>query len=267
MGFNDIKVFIRPHSSADEFTDTNECFRVGEVEACFVGDGADCDQALQEGDAICVGDSISASGCPVADHANLMRRMRIMVTLSQPVGEAAIITEAGLVTAPELALPSAEPEQPTSEPEPEPEPVPEAPIVEDPFIDTGGDEPPPPSRSHPPPEEIQVAVPDVFGLTLAQASNLITGVGLVVGNVTIQDQQTGSLMPSFIRSAHAQAACEHGTVLTQFPAAGTLVSPGTAVNMVICSDPAAIPEPSSLVLFAVGLGLLILFTWSRRRLR
>ena len=50
VGFNDIKVFIRPHSSADEFTNTDECFRVAEVEACFVANGADCDQPLQEGD-------------------------------------------------------------------------------------------------------------------------------------------------------------------------------------------------------------------------
>ena len=51
------------------------------------------------------------------------------------------------------------------------------------------------------------------------------------------------------------------------PAAGTPVPPGTPINLVLCAQLAAIPEPSSLALFAVGLGLLILFTWSRRRLR
>ncbi len=42
MGFNEFNVFIRPHSPADDFTDTNECFRVADAEACFVADGEDC---------------------------------------------------------------------------------------------------------------------------------------------------------------------------------------------------------------------------------
>jgi hypothetical protein len=267
VGFNDIKVFIRPHSSADEFTDTDECFRVAEVEACFVANGADCDQPLQEGDFFCVGDGISSSGCSVTEleHANSMRRMRIMVTLNQPVEEAPIITEAGVADAPELALPSDEPSAEPEEPSEEPaaEPVPEAPPPpDDTFIDN---DPPPPEPPPPPPEPpLQVTVPDVFGLTLVEATIIIEGADLFVGNVTTQ--QAGLRIPSVIRSAHAQA-CPPGTVITQFPPAGTSVLPETFVDLVLCAQSPPIPEPSSLILFTVGLGLLMLLTWSRRRLR
>ena len=109
-------------------------------------------------------------------------------------------------------------------------------------------------------------VPDVFGLTLAQASIVIIGEGLVVGNVTFEDQQASLLIPRLIRSAHAQH-CPPGTVASQLPRAFTEASLGTAVHLELCVGPAPIPEPSSLALFAVGLGLLMLFTWSRRRLQ
>jgi hypothetical protein len=253
VGFNDIKVFIRPHSSADEFTDTDECFRVAEVEACFVADGEDCDQELTEGELLCVGDGISSSGCAVADHTNLMRRLRIMVALNQPLGETPIITAADVAAAPGLALPNGDSGEPSGEPPAGPAPA--GPTADEPVGGSGGG----PNL---------VTVPDVFGKTLAEATGIITGVGLVVGDVATQDQQAGLLLPSPIRPAHAQGqACEPGTVITQAPPAGTLVPPETPVNLVLCAQAAEIPEPSSLVLFAVGLGLLILFTWSRRRLR
>lgn len=248
VGFNDIKVFIRPHSSADEFTDTDECFQVAEVEACFVAGEEDCDQSLEEGDFICVGTSISNSGCPVVDHANLMRRLRIMMALNQPLGEAPIITAAGLAGALNLATPNGQPGAPGGGLPAGSAPA--GPTAGTTFSGSGGG-------------ENLVAVPSVSGLTLAQASGIITGVGLVVGNVTTQNQQTGSLMPSIIGSAHAQA-CEPGTVITQTPAAGALVPLGTPVNLVLCAELAAIPEPSSLALFAMGLGLLMLFAWYRR---
>lgn len=247
VGFNDIKVFIRPHSSADEFTDPDECFRVAEVEACFVAGSEDCDQVLEEGDFICVGDGISNSGCPVVDHANLMRQLRIIVALNQPLGETPIITAADVAAAPVLELPSGEPGEPGGEP-----PAAPAGPTDGPVFGGGGG-------------EILVAVPNVIGLTAPQANGVITGVGLVLGSVTIQDQEAGLRIPSIIRPAHTQA-CEPDTVITQTPPAGTLVPLGTPVNLVLCAQPAAIPEPSSLGLFAVGLGLLILFTWSRRRL-
>jgi len=107
-----------------------------------------------------------------------------------------------------------------------------------------------------------VTVPDLFGRTVLQATNILAEVNLFVGNVTTQ--QAGLLIPSIIRSAYAQA-CAPGTVISQFPLAGASVFPDTAVDLVLCAQPPAIPEPSSLVLFTVGLGLLMLLTWSRRR--
>ena len=248
MGFNDFKVFIRPHSAADDFTDTNECFRVGEAEACFVGNGEDCDQVLREGDSLCIAGGISDSSCTVVGHANLMRKLRIIVALNQPASETPIITEAGVVAAPELELPTGEPEAPGQEPPA----APEGPTDEAEFGGGGVD---------------LVAVPDVIGLTLSQASGIINGVGLVVGAVTIQNQQAGLRFPSLIRSAHAQDPdCTPGNVTDQDPNVDDDPVPeGTSVNLEVCPQFAAIPEPSSLGLFAVGLGLLILFAWSRRR--
>ncbi len=188
VGFNDIKVFIRPNSSADEFIDTDECFQVAEVEACFVGDVGDCDQALQEGDFICVGDSISNSGCPVADHTDLMRRLRIMVALNQPLGETPIITAADISTAPELSLPNGEPGAPGGGTPPAGPAPPEGPTADPPFTGSGGG----PNL---------ITVPNVIGMTLAEASGVITAATLVVGNVTTQGQQTGLSLPGLIRTA------------------------------------------------------------------
>jgi len=247
MGFNDFKVFIRPHSAADDFTDTNECFRVADAEACFVADGEDCDQVLREGDALCVGGGTMDSSCQVTDHANLMRQLRVIVALNQPAGEAPIVTPGDVATAPELALPSGEPGE--SDGEPPAGPAPAGPTDEGDLGDSGGN----------------LVVPNLIGLTLEGADAVLTGMGLVVGTVTIQDQQAGLRFPSLIPLAHAQAS-EPGTVCAQTPEPGTPATLGLAVDIVLCAESDDIPEPSSLGLFVVGLGLLILFAWSRRRL-
>jgi hypothetical protein len=247
MGFNDFKVFIRPHSAADDFTDTNECFRVADAEACFVADGEDCDQVLREGDALCVAGGTMDSSCSVTGHADLMRQLRVVVALNQPAGETPIVTPGGVAAAPELALPSGEPGE--SDGEPPAGPAPAGPTDEGDLGDSGGN----------------LVVPNLIGLTLEGADAVLTGMGLVVGTVTIQDQQAGLRFPSLIPLAHAQG-CQPGTVIAQTPPPGTPARLGLAVNLVLCPQSDAIPEPSSLGLFVVGLVLLILFTWSRRRL-
>jgi len=244
VGFNDTKVFIKPHTPEDEFSDPDECFQVAEVEACFVPDGEDCDQMLQEGDAVCVGDSISSTGCPVTAHGDLMRRLRIMVALNQPPGEAPIITAADLAGAPELAPPSGEPGEPGGLPA---GPGPAGPTAEPPSGSGGG---------------ALIPVPNVVGLTLEQASTAITTVGLTVGNVTTQGQASYPF-PTVIRSAHAAPAPP--VVLSQTPPAFTLCLPFCPVSLVLSAAEADIPEPSALALFALGLGLLILLTWRHRR--
>jgi hypothetical protein len=178
----------------------------------------------------------------LVDHAGLTRQMKILVALNQPPGEAPIITAADIAGAPELAPP----DQPGAA-------LPGGPAPGGPTDGTtvggsGGG--------------ALVDVPNVIGMTLAQATAAITGARLVVGNVTIQGQQTGSLMDTIVRPAHA---VEESVVVSQSPTAcTTCVSLGTLVDIDL-SALAAIPEPSTLALFATGLGLLILFAWRRRR--
>jgi len=152
-----------------------------------------------------------------------------------------------VAAAPELALPSGEPGE--SDGEPPAGPAPAGPTDEGDLGDGGGN----------------LVVPNLIGLTLEQADAVLTGVGMVVGTVTIQDQQAGLRFPSLISLAHAEH-CTPGEVVDQTPDPFTEGSLGLAVDLVLCHDSDDIPEPSSLGLFVVGLGLLILFTWSRRRL-
>ena len=175
-----------------------------------------------------------------------------MVALNQPFGDTPLITEAGLAAATQMTLPNGDFGVPGGQSSGRSTRL--GPI--DGGSITGGG------------SANLVVVPNIIGLTLAQASPIIAGVGLALGVVTIQNTQTGSLVPSIIRSAYAQH-CQSDTILTQTPAAGTLVSPGTQITVVLCGQDAqvaAVSEPPSLILFAAGLGLLILFTWSRRRL-
>jgi hypothetical protein len=164
-GYTGSKIFIRPHSPEDDFADLNECFVAGEAEGCFIVGEEDCDQELVEGELLCVGDGISNSGCPVAEHANLTRQMRIMVALNQPPGEAPIITAADLARAPELAIPNgdAEGDLPSG-------PAPAGPTAAIIIGGGGGGG-----------GGALIPVPNVIGLTLEQASVAITSVGLFVG--------------------------------------------------------------------------------------
>ena len=71
-------------------------------------------------------------------------------------------------------------------------------------------------------------VPDVVGLTQAQATTAITTANLVIGTVT---QQSDDSVPA-------------GNVISQSPTAGTVVTEGSAVDLVISSGPdnATVPD-------------------------
>jgi hypothetical protein len=73
-----------------------------------------------------------------------------------------------------------------------------------------------------------VIVPDAVGLTQAAAESAITTAGLTVGTVTLQSSAT---VPA-------------GNVISQNPLAGVLVSPGTAVNLVVSTGPATVTVPN-----------------------
>ncbi|HOQ32295.1 MAG TPA: PASTA domain-containing protein, partial [Candidatus Hydrogenedens sp.] len=66
-----------------------------------------------------------------------------------------------------------------------------------------------------------VTVPDVVGMSQAEAESAITGAGLTVGTIS---QQCSDTVPA-------------GSVISQSPAGGEQVPPGSAVNLVISTGP------------------------------
>ena len=73
-----------------------------------------------------------------------------------------------------------------------------------------------------------VSVPNVVGLTQAAATTAITNAGLVLGTVTTASSNTVAA----------------GSVISESPAAGTSVAPGSAVNLVVSSGPAPVAVPN-----------------------
>ncbi len=81
-----------------------------------------------------------------------------------------------------------------------------------------------------------LAVPNVLGISQAAASAAITSAGLVIGNIT---SASSTSVPS-------------GDVISESPLAGTMVSAGSAVNLVISSGPPADTTPPVIVPQVVG---------------
>jgi FG-GAP-like repeat/PASTA domain/Dockerin type I domain/Divergent InlB B-repeat domain/FG-GAP repeat len=73
---------------------------------------------------------------------------------------------------------------------------------------------------------VAVAVPNVVGQTQAAASTTITGAGLVVRNITSASSTTVAA----------------GSVISESPAAGTQVAPGSAVDLVVSTGPPVVPH-------------------------
>ncbi|HPO30546.1 MAG TPA: PASTA domain-containing protein, partial [Candidatus Hydrogenedentes bacterium] len=73
-----------------------------------------------------------------------------------------------------------------------------------------------------------VAVPDVSGLTQADAATALASAGLATGSVT---SQCSSTVPA-------------GSVISQSPAANTRVTPGSAVNLVVSTGPCPVTVPA-----------------------
>jgi beta-lactam-binding protein with PASTA domain/N-acetylneuraminic acid mutarotase len=74
----------------------------------------------------------------------------------------------------------------------------------------------------------QVAVPNVVGDTQAAATTAITAAGLTLGTVTTQSSPNVA----------------SGNVISELPIAGTNVSSGSAVNLVVSSGPAQVAVPN-----------------------
>ncbi|NOX69214.1 MAG: PASTA domain-containing protein [Gammaproteobacteria bacterium] len=73
-----------------------------------------------------------------------------------------------------------------------------------------------------------IAVPDVVGRSQAQATTDINAAGLVVGTITQQNDNNAPV----------------GDVIGQDPVSATMVSAGTAVNLIVSSGPANIAVPN-----------------------
>ena len=71
--------------------------------------------------------------------------------------------------------------------------------------------------------QAQLTIPNVVGLTQADATSAITGLGLVLGSVTTQNS----------------ASVPAGDVVSQNPVGGTSVASGSAVNIVVSSGPSS----------------------------
>jgi beta-lactam-binding protein with PASTA domain len=75
---------------------------------------------------------------------------------------------------------------------------------------------------------VPVAVPNVVGMTQAAASSAITAANLTVGTVTMQ----------------ASSTVASGSVISENPVAGTIVSSGSAVNIVVSTGPGQVAVPN-----------------------
>jgi beta-lactam-binding protein with PASTA domain len=75
---------------------------------------------------------------------------------------------------------------------------------------------------------VPVAVPNVVGMTQAAATTAITGANLTVGTVTMQ----------------ASSTVASGSVVSENPVAGTVVSSGSAVNLVVSTGPGQVAVPN-----------------------
>ena len=71
-------------------------------------------------------------------------------------------------------------------------------------------------------------VPDLGGMTVAEATTALNNVGMVVGTQTQQPNQFAPV----------------GTVLSQSPGLGAVATPGGAVNLVLSSGPAPVAVPN-----------------------
>ncbi|HEX3913331.1 MAG TPA: PASTA domain-containing protein [Steroidobacteraceae bacterium] len=99
-----------------------------------------------------------------------------------------------------------------------------------------------------PPPQSQVAVPNVVGLASDAAGTAIAGAGLGLGTVTTA----------------SSATVASGSIISEMPAAGTMVAPNSNVSVVISSGPAQVAVPdvvgmtqASATASITGVGLVI----------
>jgi len=260
IGFNDLKLFIRPHSAEDDFQ-VNECFNAGGEDGCLIEDTTSCDQILTEDEQLCVGAGLTEGGCGGFDHAGAIDELRKMVALNE---QAPIITEAGpILTGPG----NLGPDDVLQAPEFSDVLGPGAPIAGSPISDIINATPDVGGGGA---SFDEVRVPNVLDLTLAAAEDKIVAAGLLLGDVTIvpaDGESIGWLQP--VRSAYALTEadfCQDKMTCAQDPNPNTVVRAGSSVDVAVGSLEAAVPEPPTLTVFIPGLLMVIgLALWIVRR--
>lgn len=251
-GFNSKKLFIRPRGTDDRFDLPDEPFSVGRFEGVFRRDDIECDQELTEGDFACISEVIRTSNCDLSRHASLIRGLRIVIALNSTqlpapaAGPAAGSPPNGLAGNNFGAQDGLTPSSGTTG---------AAPGFSGSFgggAGGGG----------------LILVPDVVGLPFTSAVSVITSSGLVVGNVTQTSSSSASLFQGWIiGTAHAETGPPDGTVKFQVPPGGAFVPPGSTVSLVVQFGgiDGAVPEPSALIIFILGLIFMAAIYWWNRR--
>jgi hypothetical protein len=109
-----------------------------------------------------------------------------------------------------------------------------------------------------------VAVPDLFGLTEIEAEAALNAVDLNLGGVTIVSHLAPTGGFGLISTAYAGEESQP-TVVSQSPAAGTLIERFGSVQIVVQIPVTNLPEASSLVMFWLGVGLILFLFWRTNR--
>ena len=260
VGFNDNRVFIRPHSDSDLFT-TDECFNVSGQRGCFVDGRPQCDTELDEDQELCVGQTVGFGGCGGTDHATLIDELKKLVVTNEegPIETAVgpIVTEAGPVEAlPEDVLDAPEISQVLDDNAPPPPTINE---VVSTVQDIGGG-------------EDLVEVPSILGLTVPAAEQVILDAGLRPGNFDpVSPEPADSAALFGIRQAHAQTSVDctpenNKQVTSQTLDPNDLVARNTVMGGEFCVAAIDAPEPPSVAIFLSGLAVVLsIWFWMRRR--
>ena len=237
-------VVVQPRGEADEFLLSDESFTVaGARKAKFTSALADCvDVAAGQQTTVAEGGLPSQPQATTAEFLDQERLMRLIVAVAESAEAGEVAPGAGPSTSSTpttLAFPSARSFGGAGA-------FPSATL---PSVGGGGG------------GEGSVIVPNVVGVTVAQARSIIEGAGLSVGNVTVTQRQ--AMLDGIIRVAWA---LEDLIVIAQDPDPGTLVSAvdPPPINLEAEAPPEAIPEPASLLLFATGLAFVVIVLVRRR---
>jgi hypothetical protein len=231
-------VVVQPRSEADQFLLPDEPFTVGGArKAKFTSELADCvEVAAGQQTTVAEGGLPSPPQATTAQFLDQERLMRLIVAVAEEAEAGEVAPGAGpseSSTTTTLAFPSARSLAGAGA-------FPSATL---PSVGGGGG------------GEESIIVPNVVGVTVAQARSIIEGAGLSVGNLTVTQRR--AMIDGIVRVAWA---LEDLIVIAQNPDPGTLVSAvdPPPVNLEAEAPPEAIPEPASLLLFATGLVFVVI---------